>query len=94
MKLRSIVIPLTCLTLVSALSACKQPIPVSAEPYTIGLLPDTQGGTDSAGQAHVALHPMKQVLQHQADAGVDMVIALGDLTDNGIIRIRASSFYR
>ncbi|MCW8125325.1 metallophosphoesterase family protein [Microbulbifer halophilus] len=51
--------------------------------FRIGLLPDTQGGTDREGQAHVALHPMRAVLQHQEAAGVDMVIALGDLTDHG-----------
>jgi hypothetical protein len=55
----------------------------SYQPYKIGLLPDTQGGTDSEGQSHVALHPMRAVLSHQAEAGVDMVIALGDLTDGG-----------
>lgn len=52
-------------------------------PFSIGLLPDTQGGSDSTGQAHVAMHPMAEVLKQQSDAGVDMVIALGDLTDNG-----------
>ncbi|WP_226664647.1 metallophosphoesterase family protein [Microbulbifer aggregans] len=51
--------------------------------YRIGLLPDTQGGTDSEGQAHVALHPMREVLKHQKAAGVNMVVALGDLTDHG-----------
>lgn len=55
----------------------------TASSFTIGLLPDTQGGTDDEGQAHVALHPMDQVLRHQAESGVDMVIALGDLTDKG-----------
>lgn len=64
------------------LSACI-PEAIQPEPFTIGLLPDTQGGTDSEGQAHVALHPMKQVLDHQLTAGTDMVIALGDLTDHG-----------
>jgi len=52
-------------------------------PFTIGLLPDTQGGTDSTGQAHVAMYPMREVLTHQAALGVDMVIAVGDLTDKG-----------
>jgi hypothetical protein len=51
--------------------------------FKIGLLPDTQGGSDSEGQAHVAMHPMSELLKHQAAAGVNMVIALGDLTDNG-----------
>lgn len=53
------------------------------ESFTIGLLPDTQGGTDAQGQAHVSIHPMDEVLKHQRAAGVDMVIALGDLTDKG-----------
>ncbi|WP_158967653.1 metallophosphoesterase [Paraglaciecola sp. L3A3] len=51
--------------------------------FKIGLLPDTQGGSDSEGQAHVAMHPMSELLKHQAAAGTNMVIALGDLTDNG-----------
>ncbi len=51
--------------------------------FKIGLLPDTQGGTDGEGQAHVSMHPMDEVLAHQQAAGVDMVIALGDLTDHG-----------
>ncbi|MDC8831431.1 metallophosphoesterase family protein [Alteromonas gilva] len=55
----------------------------AATPFTIGLLPDTQGGSDSEGQAHVSMYPMREVLAHQAAAGVDMVIAVGDLTDNG-----------
>ena len=53
------------------------------EPFKIGLLPDTQGGTDAQGQAHVSIYPMREVLAHQASAGVDMVIAVGDLTDKG-----------
>jgi len=65
-----------------------QPQPKEVEPapiakFKIGLLPDTQGGSDSTGQTHVALHPMKNVLAHQAAAGVNMVLALGDLTDGG-----------
>ncbi|TQV70723.1 metallophosphoesterase [Exilibacterium tricleocarpae] len=51
--------------------------------FTVGLLPDTQGGTDTDGQAHVSMHPMSELLKHQAEAGVDMVLALGDLTDKG-----------
>lgn len=51
--------------------------------YKIGLLPDTQGGTDAYGQAHVAIHPMEALLKHQKDNGVNMVLALGDLTDHG-----------
>ncbi|MEQ8751286.1 MAG: metallophosphoesterase, partial [Amphiplicatus sp.] len=57
--------------------------PPPPTPFTIGLLPDTQGGSDAMGQAHVAMHPMDEVLKHQAEKGVDMVLALGDLTDNG-----------
>ena len=57
--------------------------PPAPTPFTIGLLPDTQGGSDAMGQAHVAIHPMDEVLKHQAEKGVDMVLALGDLTDNG-----------
>ncbi|WP_216362565.1 metallophosphoesterase family protein [Bowmanella denitrificans] len=62
-----------------------QPEPQPAQPtsFVLGLLPDTQGGSDASGQAHVAMHPMDEVLKHQADKGVNMVIALGDLTDNG-----------
>ena len=57
--------------------------PPTPEPFTIGLLPDTQGGSDANGQAHVAVYPMREVLAHQVAEGVDMVIAVGDLTDNG-----------
>ena len=57
--------------------------PQATEPFTIGLLPDTQGGSDANGQAHVAIYPMREVLAHQVAEGVDMVIAVGDLTDNG-----------
>lgn len=57
--------------------------PATVAKFTIGLLPDTQGGSDATGQSHVALHPMKNVLAHQESAGVDMVLALGDLTDGG-----------
>jgi hypothetical protein len=57
--------------------------PVPVEKFSIGLLPDTQGGTDTEGQSHVAIYPMQNVLKQQANVGVDMVIALGDLTDGG-----------
>ncbi|MGF1701274.1 metallophosphoesterase [Photobacterium makurazakiensis] len=44
----------------------------------VGLLPDTQGGG-----WNVAMHPMEAVLaKHQAE-GVNVVIPVGDLTDNG-----------
>ena len=46
-------------------------------------MPDTQGGSDATGQAHVAMHPMDEVLKHQLAAGVDLVIPVGDLTDKG-----------
>jgi hypothetical protein len=59
------------------------PAPIPAPKFIIGLLPDTQGGSDETGQTHVALHPMRNVLSHQKSAGVDMVLALGDLTDGG-----------
>ena len=63
-----------------------QPTEVATAPvakFKIGLLPDTQGGSDSEGQTHVALHPMKNVLAHQEAAGVNMVLALGDLPVGG-----------
>lgn len=44
----------------------------------IGLLPDTQGGG-----YNVAVHPMEAVLAKLAAEGVDIVIPVGDLTDNG-----------
>lgn len=59
-----------------------EPEPAPA-PYVVGLLPDTQGGSDSTGQAHVSIHPMDELLKHQAEKGVNIVLALGDLTDNG-----------
>ena len=64
-------------------SSAKSPSQSRAEPFSIGLLPDTQGGSDAQGQAHVAMYPMREVLEHQAVQGVDMVIAVGDLTDKG-----------
>ncbi|MDO6692541.1 metallophosphoesterase [Aliiglaciecola sp. 3_MG-2023] len=60
-----------------------EPIVKSTNQFKIGLLPDTQGGSDSEGQAHVSMHPMSELLKHQAAADVDMVIAVGDLTDGG-----------
>ena len=51
--------------------------------FTLGVLPDTQGGSDATGQAHVAIHPMDEVLKHQLAAGVNLVIPVGDLTDKG-----------
>lgn len=60
-----------------------EPEPVPPAPYIVGLLPDTQGGSDATGQAHVSIHPMDELLKHQAEKGVDIVLALGDLTDKG-----------
>ncbi|WAJ71540.1 metallophosphoesterase family protein [Catenovulum adriaticum] len=51
--------------------------------FKIGLLPDTQGGSDAQGQSHVAMHPMSELLKQQSAMNIDMVIALGDLTDGG-----------
>ncbi|MDO6427143.1 metallophosphoesterase [Thalassotalea sp. 1_MG-2023] len=61
----------------------QEPEPVVYQSFKIGLLPDTQGGTDAEGQAHVALHPMAEVVKHQKNHDVDLIIAVGDLTDNG-----------
>lgn len=51
--------------------------------FYIGLLPDTQGGTDAEGQAHVAMHQMAEVLIRQSNSGVDLLITLSNLIDNG-----------
>jgi hypothetical protein len=64
-------------------SPTADPVSVPTPKFIIGLLPDTQGGRDATGQTHVALHPMRNVLSHQETAGVNMVLALGDLTDGG-----------
>ena len=44
----------------------------------IGVLPDTQGSTSG-----VALHPMKAVLDLYEQSGVKLVLAVGDLVENG-----------
>lgn len=44
----------------------------------VGLLPDTQGGG-----YNVAIHPMEAVLSKLATEGANIVIPVGDLTDNG-----------
>ncbi|MGR5167395.1 metallophosphoesterase family protein [Vibrio astriarenae] len=44
----------------------------------VGLLPDTQGGG-----WNVAVHPMEAVLAKHQEEGVNVVIPVGDLTDNG-----------
>lgn len=53
----------------------------SAPALRIGLLPDTQGGG-----FNVAIHPMEAVLAKLAAENVNIVIAVGDLTDNGSSR--------
>lgn len=47
----------------------------------IGILPDTQGGGEN-----VSIHPMEAVLAKFAEQGVNLVIPVGDLTDNGSTR--------
>lgn len=47
----------------------------------IGILPDTQGGGEN-----VSIHPMQAVLAKFESLGVDIVIPVGDLTDNGSTR--------
>ena len=47
----------------------------------IGILPDTQGGGEN-----VSIHPMEAVLARFESLGVDIVIPVGDLTDNGSTR--------
>jgi len=44
----------------------------------IGILPDTQGG-----DAGVALYPMKAILDLYEQSGVNVVLAVGDLVENG-----------
>ena len=53
------------------------PVPV-ASTLRIGILPDTQG-SDSG----VALHPMKAILDLYERSGVTVVLAVGDLVENG-----------
>lgn len=52
--------------------------PSSATPLKIGVLPDTQGSNSG-----VALHPMKAVLDLYEQSGVKLVLAVGDLVENG-----------
>lgn len=47
----------------------------------IGILPDTQGGGEN-----VSIHPMEAVLAKFEAMGVNIVIPVGDLTDNGSTR--------
>src|SRR5690554_3454397 len=48
------------------------------EPVKVGLLPDTQG----IGKM-VSIYPMEAVLQKLQEQGVDIVIPVGDLTNQG-----------
>ena len=50
----------------------------AATPLRVGMLPDTQGSGPN-----VAVHAMDAVLKRQQDMGADVVIAVGDLTNNG-----------
>ncbi|AOS78116.1 MULTISPECIES: metallophosphoesterase family protein [Hydrogenophaga] len=54
--------------------------PASQTPATlrIGVLPDTQGSSSG-----VAQHPMKAVLDFHVQQGVKIVLAVGDLVENG-----------
>jgi hypothetical protein len=63
------------------LAAFTATLALAAEPHPplrVGLLPDTQGGG-----YNVAIHPMQAVLAKLSDEQVNLVIAVGDLTDNG-----------
>ncbi|MCC4308697.1 metallophosphoesterase [Alcanivorax marinus] len=55
--------------------------PAERTAVRIGLLPDTQGGGDN-----VSIHPMKAVLDKEAELGANIVIPVGDLTDHGTTR--------
>lgn len=54
------------------------PPPLAKSTLRIGILPDTQG-SDSG----VALHPMKAILDLYEESGVNVVLAVGDLVENG-----------
>lgn len=74
--------PLIALVVAASLAACNSdsstPLPDKPGQLKVGILPDTQGGGDN-----IAIHPMEAVLaKHQAE-GVNLVIPVGDLTDNG-----------
>ncbi|WP_047043225.1 metallophosphoesterase family protein [Vibrio mexicanus] len=75
------------LGIIASLSACKNSSDDSSRKDDIelvpgsvklGLLPDTQGGG-----WNVAVHPMEAALAKQQEEGVNVVIPVGDLTDNG-----------
>jgi len=82
-QFRSGIAGFAALAFVSALLAHTQTAR-AASPQTsilrVGVLPDTQGGG-----YNVAIHPMKAVLDKLEALGVDIVIPVGDLTDNGSI---------
>ncbi len=78
---------ITALCVMGVLSACNSSSTDNTSPeipadkpasLKVGLLPDTQGGG-----WNVAVHPMEAVLAKQKEEGVDIVIPVGDLTDNG-----------
>lgn len=82
---------LACATL--ALTACggdssssrngndgEPPSPQPASTLRIGLLPDTQGGGNN-----VSMHPMRALLAFYAEQDVDLVLAVGDLSENATI---------
>lgn len=48
------------------------------QPLKVGLLPDTQGGGTM-----VSIHPMEAILKKYQEQDVDLVIAVGDLTNQG-----------
>ncbi len=75
------------LGIIASLSACKNSSDDSSRKDDIelvpgsvklGLLPDTQGGG-----WNVAVHPMEAALAKHQEEGVNVVIPVGDLTDNG-----------
>ncbi|MGJ7544330.1 metallophosphoesterase family protein [Variovorax sp. LT1R16] len=54
------------------------PATPAATTLRIGILPDTQGS-----ESGVALHPMKAILDLYEKSGVNVVLAVGDLVENG-----------
>lgn len=56
------------------------PAPQPASTLRIGLLPDTQGGGNN-----VSMHPMRALLDFYAEQDVDLVLAVGDLSENATI---------
>ena len=61
-----------------AMPAPEAPAAGPARTLRIGILPDTQGS-----ESGVALHPMKAVLDLYERSGVTVVLAVGDLVENG-----------